>query len=96
MKIFTEKPLVDFIEKQPLLRVVIQDWADKIKKAEWESIDNIINDFDNAEIKDKQTAIFHYNIGEKKLDIIIMFIGKFVYVRELGILRVSESRVKLV
>ena len=30
-----------------------------------------------------QTAIFHYNINGKFLNIEIMFIGKFVYVREL-------------
>ena len=85
MQIFTEKPLIDFIEKRPQMRVAIQDWADKIKKAEWKSIDDILTDFDNIEIKDKQTAIFHYNIGKKLLNINIMFIGKFVYVRELGV-----------
>ena len=83
MQIFTEKPLIDFIEKRPQMRVAIQDWADKIKKAEWLCLDDITTDFDNVEIKDKQTAIFHYNIGEKQINITIMFIGKFVYVREL-------------
>lgn len=27
MQIFTEKPLVDFIEKHPKMRVAIQDWT---------------------------------------------------------------------
>ena len=85
MQIFTEKPLVDFIEKHPKMRVAIQDWTDKIKKAEWNCIDDITTDFDNVEVKDKQTAIFHYNIGEKQINITIMFIGKFVYVRKLGV-----------
>lgn len=85
MKIFTEKPLIDFIEKHPQMRVVLQDWVDKIKKAEWLCLDNITTDFDNVEVKDKQTAIFHYKIGGKLLNISIMFIGKFVYVRELGV-----------
>ena len=85
MQIFTEKPLIEFIEKHPKMRVAIQDWADKIKKAEWLCLDDITTDFDNVEIKDKQTAIFHYNIGEKQINITIMFIGKFVYVRRLGV-----------
>ena len=85
MQIFTEKPLVDFIEKHPKMRVAIQDWTDKIKKAEWNCIDDITTDFDNVEVKDKQTAIFHYKIGEKQINITIMIIGKFVYVRELGV-----------
>lgn len=85
MKFFTEKPLIDFIEKHPQMRVVLQDWVDKIKKAEWLCLDDITTDFDNVEVKDKQTAIFHYNIGEKLLNISIMFIGKFVYVRKLGV-----------
>lgn len=85
MQIFTEKPLIDFIEKHPKMRVAIQDWADKIKKAEWLCLDDITTDFDNVEIKDKQTAIFRYNIDGKLLNISIMFIGKFVYVRKLGV-----------
>ena len=85
MQIFTEKPLVDFIEKHPKMRVAIQDWTDKIKKEEWNCIDDITTDFNNVEVKDKQTAIFHYNIGEKQINITIMFIGKFVYVRKLGV-----------
>lgn len=85
MQIFTEKPLIDFIERHPKMRVAVQDWADKIKKAEWKFIDDISIDFDNVDIKDKQTAIFHYNINDKFLNIEIMFIGKFVYVRKLGV-----------
>jgi hypothetical protein len=38
-----------------------------------------------VEIKDKQTAIFHNNINGKFLNIEIMYIGKFVYVRKLGV-----------
>ena len=48
MKFFTEKPLIDFIEKHPQMRVVLQDWVDKIKKAEWLCLDDITTDFDNV------------------------------------------------
>ena len=85
MQIFTEKPLIEFIEKYPKMRVAIQDWAEKIKKAEWLCIDDITTEFDNVEIKDRQTAFFHYNIGGKLINITIMFIGKFVYVRKLEV-----------
>lgn len=82
MRIFTEKPLIDFIESNPKYRVAIQDWASKIKKCEWESIEDIQNDFSNAEIIDNINCVFRFNIKKLKFSILIMYIGQYVYIRE--------------
>ena len=53
MKIFTEKPLVDFIESNPKYRIALQDWRTKVKESEWECFDDITKDFENIEQIDK-------------------------------------------
>ena len=82
MKFFTEKPLVDFIESNPKYRVAVQDWASKVKKCEWECIGDIVNDFADTEIVDDSQCIFTLNIGKTKLTILTMYIGQYVYVRD--------------
>ena len=83
MKFFTEKPLIEFVEEHPKYRVAIQDWALKVKKCEWESIDDIVNDFDNAEIINNIKCVFSFNIGKLHFSISTMYIGQYVYVREI-------------
>ena len=83
MKIFTEKPLIDFIKSNPKYRVAIQDWASKIKKCEWECIEEILNDFENAEIINGTQCVFHFNIKVINFSISIVYIGQYVYVREI-------------
>ena len=83
MKIFTEKPLTEFIESNPKYRVALQDWASKIKKCEWESIEDITNDFSNVEIISEKECVFSFSIRKLKFSIIIMYIGQYVYIREI-------------
>ena len=83
MKFFTEKPLIEFIDEHPKYRVAIQDWASKIKRCEWECIGDIVNDFADAEIVDDSQCIFTLNIGKIKLTILTMYIGQYVYVRDI-------------
>lgn len=85
MRFFTEKPIKDFIENSPEYMVILQDWVSIVKKCEWEDIEDITIDFNNAEIIEKPTVIFHLNVGNKHLDVEIMFTGKFLYVRKLGV-----------
>ncbi len=83
MRIFTEKPLVDFIENNPQYRVALQDWASKVKKCEWESIQEITNDFSNAQIIGDTQCIFTFDIEAINFSISTMFIGQYVYVRDI-------------
>jgi mRNA-degrading endonuclease HigB of HigAB toxin-antitoxin module len=82
MKIFTEKPLVDFIESNPKYRITLQDWSAKVKESEWECIDDIIKEFDDVEQIDKNTLIFSLNNGKSKVKIKAIIIGQFLYVKE--------------
>jgi mRNA-degrading endonuclease HigB of HigAB toxin-antitoxin module len=82
MKIFTEKPLVDFIESNPKYRIALQDWSAKVKESEWECIDDIIKEFDDVEQIDKNTLIFSLNNGKSKVKIKAIIIGQFLYVKE--------------
>ena len=83
MRIFTEKPLVDFIENNPQYRVALQDWASKVKKCEWESIQDITNDFSDAQIISDVQCNFPLNIGRINFSVFTLFIGQYVYVREI-------------
>jgi mRNA-degrading endonuclease HigB of HigAB toxin-antitoxin module len=82
MKIFTEKPLVDFIESNPKYRIALQDWRTKVKESEWECFDDITKDFENIEQIDKNTFIFSVNNGKAIITIKTVIIGQFVYIRE--------------
>lgn len=82
MKIFTEKPLVDFIESNPKYRIALQDWCAKVKESEWECIDDIIKEFEDVEQIDKNTLIFSLNNGKSKVKIKAIIIGQFLYVKE--------------
>lgn len=84
MKIFTEKPLVDFIENYTIYRVVLQDWCSKIKQHDCESPEDITKIFENVEQIDNNTFIFSLNTGKIKITIKTIIIGQFVYVRDFG------------
>lgn len=84
MRIFTEKTLKDYIEKHPTCRTALQDWVEKVKRAEWHSFADIKATFNSVDAVGNGRYVFNIKGNDYRLIAIIRFTPQFVYIRFLG------------
>ena len=48
MRIFTEQPLVEYIDKYPETKTALQEWASVAKKSQWTSFADVKESFADA------------------------------------------------
>ncbi len=90
MRIFTEKTLKDYIEKHPASRTALQDWVEKVKRAEWHSFADIKATFNSVDAVGNGRYVFNIKgndyrlIAINRLIAIIRLTPQFVYIRFIG------------
>ena len=84
MRIFTEKTLKDYIEKHPASRTALQDWVEKVKRAEWHSFADIKATFNSVDAVGNGRYVFDIKGNDYRLIAIIRFTPQFVYIRFIG------------
>lgn len=84
MRIFTEKTLREYAESHPDAKTALQDWACKVKKAEWTCFADIKSTFNSVDAVGNQRYVFNIKGNNYRLVVLIMFTPKMVYVRFIG------------
>ncbi len=84
MRIFTEKTLKEYSAIHPEAKTALQDWATKVKKAEWTCFNDIRKSFNSVDYVGNQRYVFNIKGNDYRLVVIIMFRPKLVYVRFIG------------
>lgn len=84
MRIFTEKTLKDYATIHPEAKSALQDWATKVRNAEWTCLADIKKTFNSVDYVGNQRYVFNINGNNYRLVVVIMFRPKFVYIRFVG------------
>lgn len=73
MRIFTEQPLVEYIDQHPEARTALQEWASIAKKSDWRSFADIKEDFADASSLGEQQYLFNLLGKRHQLIVVILF-----------------------
>ncbi len=84
MRIFTEKTLKDYATIHPEAKSALQDWATKVRNAEWTCLADIKKTFNSVDYVGNQRYVFNIKGNNYRLVVVIMFRPKFVYIRFVG------------
>lgn len=84
MRIFTERKLNEYAEKNPASRVALKEWAKKVKRSEWTCLADIKKTFNSVDYVGNQHYVFNIKGNDYRLVVVIQFTPQFVYVRFVG------------
>ncbi len=84
MRIVTEKRLKEFGEQHADAMSAIQDWASKVKEADWSKFSDIKNTFNSADYIANERFVFNIKGNDYRLVALILFKPKLVYIRFIG------------
>ena len=73
MRIFTEQPLVEYIDKYPETKTALQEWASVAKKSQWTSFADVKESFADATSIGDQQYVFNLLGNRHQLIAVILF-----------------------
>ena len=84
MRIFTEKKLNEYAERNPGARTALQEWVSKVKRSKWTCFADIKNTFNSVDCVGNQHYVFNIKGNDYRLVVVIQFTPQFVYIRFVG------------
>lgn len=84
MRIITEEPIKEYIQRRPDSRVALQEWVKIVKKAEWRNFADIKATFNSVDSVGNQHYVFNIKGNQHRLVVVIKFTIKWVYIRFIG------------
>lgn len=84
MHIFTLKPLRDYADRHPDALTAIQRWVLVAKRASWNTLADIKEDFNSVDYVGNQRYVFNLKGNDYRLVVVVQFTPQFIYVRFIG------------
>ncbi|MDE6793379.1 MAG: type II toxin-antitoxin system HigB family toxin [Muribaculaceae bacterium] len=84
MRIITEEPLKEYIERFPDTETALQDWIKTVKRADWKNFQDIKKTFNSVDSVGNQHYVFNIRGNNHRLVVVIKFTIKWVYIRFIG------------
>lgn len=84
MRIITEEPLKNYIERFPDTKTALQDWIKTVRRAEWKNFQDIKKTFNSVDCVGNQHYVFNIRGNHHRLVVVIKFTIKWVYIRFIG------------
>ncbi|MBO5267939.1 MAG: type II toxin-antitoxin system HigB family toxin [Muribaculaceae bacterium] len=84
MRIIKEKRLKDYSDLHPDARTALQDWAKKVRSAEWRSFADIKKMFNSVDAIGGQRYVFNIRGNNHRLVVVVKFTMQFVLIRFIG------------
>ncbi|RLD26925.1 MAG: type II toxin-antitoxin system HigB family toxin [Bacteroidetes bacterium] len=84
MRVVTPKRLMEYSRKHPDAKIPLLYWFEKVKNADWNSLNEIKNDFRSVDYVGNKHYIFDIKGNDYRIVVIIIFISKKVYIRFIG------------
>ena len=84
MRIVAKKTLVAFYEKHADAKTAIEDWHEKVSRAEWEHFPDLRNAFNSVDGVGNKRFVFNIKGNACRLVALILFRLKTVYIRFIG------------
>lgn len=84
MRIITEEPLKNYIEKHPDTRTALQEWVKIVKQSDWNNFADVKATFNSVDNVGNQHYVFNIRGNNHRLVVVIKFTIKWVYIRFIG------------
>lgn len=84
MRIITEEPLKNYIERFPETRVALQEWVRVVHHADWKNFADVKATFNSVDSVGNQHYVFNIKGNHHRLVVVIKFTIKWVYIRFIG------------
>lgn len=84
MRVITEEPLKQYIERFPNTETALQSWLKTVKKAQWKNFADVKRDFNTADSVGNQHYVFNIRGNNHRLIVVIKFTIHWVYIRFIG------------
>ncbi|MCM1490637.1 MAG: type II toxin-antitoxin system HigB family toxin [Muribaculum sp.] len=84
MRVITEEPLKQYIERFPDTETALQSWLKTVKKAQWKNFADVKRDFNTADSVGNQHYVFNIRGNNHRLIVVIKFTIHWVYIRFIG------------
>lgn len=84
MRIITEEPLKEYIERFPDTRTALQDWIKIVRRANWSNFQDVKNTFNSVDNVGNQHYVFNIRGNNHRLVVVIKFTIKWIYIRFIG------------
>ncbi len=83
MRVITPKKLKDFSNENTLAKIPLLYWYEIVKKAKWESLNDIRKDFNSVDYVGNNRYVFNIKGNDFRIIVIIIFISNKVYIRSI-------------
>ncbi|GMT49879.1 MAG: toxin RelE [bacterium] len=84
VKIISEKTLKSFWRKYPDAQNPLETWCSLIKHSDWQSPQDVLNDFPGVRIIPNSRVIFNIKENHYRLVTYVRYTAKKVYIRFIG------------
>ena len=84
MRVVTPKRLTEFSLKHPQAKIPLLHGYEIVKKAKWQSLNDIKKDFNDVDYVGNNRYVFNIKGNDYRLVVIIIFISQKIYVRFIG------------
>lgn len=84
MRVITEEPLKQYIERFPDTETALQSWLKAVKKAQWKNFTDVKRVFNTANSVGNQHYVFNIRGNNHRLIVVIKFTIHWVYIRFIG------------
>lgn len=84
MRIISAKTIKDYYEKNPTAKAALQDWSEKVKKAERSCLADMKKTFNSVDYVGNQHYVFNIKGNDFRLVAVVKFTVKFVLIRFIG------------
>jgi len=84
MRIIAKSTLKKFWERYPDAEQPLKAWHDEVKKAEWDSFQDIKNQFRSASILGNDRVVFNIKGNDYRLIVLILFRRGKAFIRFVG------------
>ena len=84
MRVVTPKKLAEFSLKHAQARIPLLNWYEIVKKANWQSLNEIKHNFNSVDYVGNYRYVFNIKGNDFRMVVIIIFISQKVYIRFIG------------
>lgn len=84
MRVVTPRRLVEYSKKHNQARIPLLNWYEITKKAQWENLSEIKNDFNSVDYVGNNRYVFNIKGNDYRLIVLIIFVSKKAYIRFIG------------
>ena len=84
MRIISASTIKRYYELHPEAKTALQDWAAKVKEAQWTCLADIKNTFNSVDYVGNQHYVFNIKGNDYRLIAVVKFTVHFVLIRFIG------------